>query len=144
MENGMKRFFRAVCLLGMAAALGCGGRGSGTVSGTVNVAGQPLAAGLITFVGTEEPFATESAGIRQGRYETAELPAGNYTVLIKSIDANAAAKANPGQDLEPGATNAWSNKAKPHANYEDPATSGLTHTVSKGKSEATFNLEPQP
>jgi predicted Abi (CAAX) family protease len=140
----MKLRIGSLSILAFLFLAGCGSRGSGTVSGTVSVSGTPLDAGLITFVGTEEPFATESAGIRQGRYETAEMPAGQYTVIVKVIDANAAARAKPEQDLAPGANPSKANKAKPHANYEDPALSGLSHTVSKGKSEGVFNLEPQP
>ena len=138
---------RALGLLLVISALtpaGCS-QPTGTVSGTVMLGKIPLPSGTITFVGTGEPH---SAGIVEGKYETAAMPVGTYKVMITVRDQSpigAASAAFPGGvTIGAGMGPADGNKSAPAPSrpsvaksiidpkYNDPETSGLTSTVKAG------------
>ena len=118
---------------------------TGTMSGTVLLGKVPLASGTITFVGNGEPY---SAGIVDGKYETAAMPVGTYKVMITVRDQSpigAAPAVSPGGvAIGGGMGPADGNKAAPapkrptapksiiDPKYNDPETSGLTATVKAG------------
>ncbi|MGL6075349.1 MAG: hypothetical protein ACRC8S_14430 [Fimbriiglobus sp.] len=142
LQLGRMARISAVCFAGLVMLwiTGCG-QATGTVSGTVTVGGAPLAAGTITFVGdVGEP---KSAGIVDGKYETAAMPVGTYKIMIlvrdvPTSEANAAAAKTGvvGSGLGAGDTRPTSTpktkKLELDPKYADPEKSGLTFPVIAG------------
>ncbi len=138
------RSFGLVTAIASLTFVGCS-QPTGTVSGTVMLGKVPLPSGTITFVGAGEPH---SAGIVDGKYETAAMPVGTYKVMISVRDQSpigAAPAASPGGvSIGGGMGPADGNKSAPAPSrpavaksifdpkYNDPETSGLTSTVKAG------------
>jgi len=88
-------FPRAVPFVGiaalLAAAVGCGGASTATVSGTVTLDNGPLPGGKITFIsatanrGTKEFFAVID---REGQYTISEVPLGPVKVKVETEHLN--------------------------------------------------------
>jgi hypothetical protein len=78
---------RYFLLLTLALTAGCGGNASCRVSGTVKYKGEPVKAGLISFIPEGKTSSAAGAPIFNGEYEVptlAGLPAGRYKVAITS------------------------------------------------------------
>lgn len=98
-EFPMVRIFSFLLLACVAAVTGCGGDGRSKVTGTVQYKGQPIKAGVISFI---EEGAVASAGgsaITDGKYELpgeSGLKPGKYSVSINVPDSKAKMEAMPG------------------------------------------------
>jgi len=129
----------------LATSFGCSEKPMCNVSGQVKVSGVPLDAGLITFIGEEAPFTTESGGIRQGKYDSIVLPAGNYKVVVKVIALPTGPPENGGSDTTPvPKQNARGKKPLPDEKYESSETSGLMYTAAPGAPEWILDLNARP
>ncbi len=133
-------------LIGFAALaiVGCA-EPTGTVSGTVMLGKNPLPSGTITFMGAGEPH---SAGIVNGKYETAAMPLGTYKVMIQVRDQSppgfeppaaqggtiVGAGMGPADGNRPAPSPGRAAAVKPTIDpkYNDAETSGLTTTVKAG------------
>ena len=135
----------ALCSFALLFICGCANQPICNVAGQVKVSGNPLDAGLITFIGEEAPFATESGGIRQGKYDSIVLPAGNYKVIVKVISVPAAQPGNGGSDTTPALNqNVRAKKPLPDEMYENSESSGLTYTATPGAPEWILDLKARP
>lgn len=117
--------------------LGCSSfENAGTVSGTVRYKGQPLSEGSICFVSDNGQSATGTID-PSGRYIVSRVPIGSAKVTVQVVHAGGpppmsfAAAPKPAQATASG--------AKIPLRYGVAATSGLRHSVTKGKQE--FNIE---
>lgn len=129
----------------LALTAGCGPAPTGSVSGTVTVAGQPVPNGLITFsseVGKRDSF---SAAILNGKYTTEPMPVGVAKITIINRGANPAevpAKETGGGDLLPVARPTAKAEVKVPLRYSAVDSSGLNYDVPKGDSTKDFDLTP--
>src|SRR3954447_23124894 len=91
MTSLVRRAAVAVSLVTLLAA-GCGETGTGSVRGTITVAGKPLPRGSITFLpeaGDRDPV---TAAVIDGVYDTGPMPTGPARITIMhSTQAPAAA-----------------------------------------------------
>jgi hypothetical protein len=110
--------------------LGCSGSdGAADVLGEVTLDGQPLVDGVIHFFPTSGESRTESAFIREGKFQK-RVPIGKHRVEISSVQAR---PLRPGQDAD-SATGGEIVPARYNTKTE------LTADVSKGKNELRFEL----
>lgn len=131
--------FAAVALTAVLSA-SCGG-GSSKVSGRITVNGQPLPDGLITFesdVGNRDAF---SAAIKDGIYETGEIPAGpcKVTVIHSAVPRPTV---TGGNDLVPVRSAKDGPGITVPVKYHKSETSGLTYTVKSGANTYDQDLTP--
>ena len=120
-------------LLGAVAVTGCGPaeKPSGTVSGTVNLDGQPVAAGEITFISSDGGSA--SGAITNGQFKLeGSLPVGEYGIGIGPPQLTEA----PGE----GGDNVAAPTTDVPSAYQTPATSGLTREITTGENTITIDL----
>ena len=155
-----RRRAMAATLWCLAAALagplaGCGPRGPALaeVSGTVTLDGRPLERGTITFEATGLRAAT--ARIVDGRIVEATthrandgVPVGRQRIAVFSRaepvalkPGTAPAKASPGSAAFPPS---MTGPSLLPARYNDPATSGLTATISPGQNTLSLELHRRP
>lgn len=132
--TALRRLRRAAAFAAVAAAAllsaSCGGGGTGTVTGKITVNGQPLPNGLITFlseVGNQDPF---PAYIKDGLYETGQIPAGPCKVTISHSDFTRPSA--PENDLVPPPAARAGGAGTVPDKYASADTSGLTFTVKAG------------
>lgn len=142
---------RLVLLLLLIWVLGCGRSGTETlaVTGKITCKGQPVAKAMVVFT----PVTASGGG---GRPATGETDAnGKYALSTFAINDGAV----PGEhrvsitivsdepEPPPGAkeTRLWKPPLQPFADkYTQPATSGLTATVERGKENSfDFDLVPE-
>ncbi|HZU34345.1 MAG TPA: hypothetical protein VFA18_00470 [Gemmataceae bacterium] len=124
---------RGFVLIALIVLVGCQGRGN--ITGTVNLAGtgKPLKAGTITFV-SERGHTVSKSGIRDGRYEIKNFPAGPATVAIESVERpDSAAGGRPAQP------NYLTDRK-----YANAQTSGLSYDVQSGDQSKDFEVPPAP
>jgi|YelNatPaOPRAMG01_1025707.scaffolds.fasta_scaffold125200_1 hypothetical protein len=109
---------------------------TGTVSGTVRYKGQPLTEGSVSFVNEKGQVATGTID-KSGRYVVSRVPVGPAKVTVQVVSSEGpppmsflgVPKASPKDATGP----------KVPLRYSTAATSGLQHTVTKGKQE--FNID---
>jgi hypothetical protein len=131
-----------------AAALGagCGKTEYGSVSGRVTVNGKPVRSGLITFqseVGNKDVY---SAAIRDGEYQTDEIPVGPAKVAV----VPALTPSRPGEpppesaagDLRPAPRRADRKGDGIADRYQNLDTSGLVFEVRRGANTFSPDLKP--
>lgn len=103
----MLRFVSACLMILAAIGTGCGGDGRSKVSGSIKYQGQPLKAGVISFIEEGAMAAAGGSAITDGKYEIpgeAGLKPGKYSVSISAPDNKskaAAAEAMPGMSGPP-------------------------------------------
>lgn len=124
-------WMRTLALAGIVAAAlsGCGGsserkRPTGKVSGTVEMGGQPLAAGIVLF---EDPTRSigATAAVKEGKFSfTDPVPTGEYKVAVQPPPAPPPMQAGP---AEP--------KVEIPAKYQTSKTSGLVAIVKEGTND---------
>lgn len=117
---------------------GCGNfENAGTVSGTVLYKGQPLSEGSVSFVGNNGQVATGTID-RAGRYVVSRVPVGSARVTVQVMNTEGpppisfSGVAMPAQGTATG--------AKIPLRYSLAATSGLSHSVTKGKQQLNIDL----
>jgi hypothetical protein len=81
--RGQRILWAAGVLLTLLALAGCGDDKNGQVSGTVQVDGEPVAAGAILFVPVDGQTATAGGEIKDGRYSI-KVPVGNMKVSLSA------------------------------------------------------------
>jgi hypothetical protein len=131
----LRRFAPALALAATCFfATGCS-ESTGTVSGTITVNGKPLPAGLITFesqVGKHDAF---SAAIKDGKYETAPIPAGDCKITVIHSTVAGPGGSGGGNDLappKPGAGGKTGPAIEVPSKYQRSDTSGLEFKVKSG------------
>jgi hypothetical protein len=143
-SNILARRLRPACVFLLAAAAasvgGCGGKPA--VSGTVTYKSAPLSTGEVSFVsGSGSRSGLISAG---GRYEIADPPEGEVTVIVTStkIETKAGGPGSPlggaakFEDIKSGVA-----KSLIPTKYNDVKTSPLRYTVGSGKQTNNIALE---
>lgn len=148
----MSRFLLAMfacVLLSLVSACGRSDRGPvAPVEGTVTYRGKPLAAGTIVF---EVPKARPANGkIVDGKitevttYDPGDgVPVGSARVAVfaQADRAGATKSSSPGQPVTMGANYMDSGKSLIPAKYNNPATSGLSAEIGKGRNTIELKLE---
>jgi hypothetical protein len=128
----------AVALTGGLVLLLGGCENAGTVSGTVRYKGQPLSEGSVSFVGEKGQAATGSID-KSGRYVVFHVPLGSAKVTVQVVGVEGPPPVSfagvPKTASEPG------TNVKILLRYSVPATSGLQHTVTKGKQAFDIDLK---
>ena len=122
---------RCPILLGLVVSMcvwvGCGSGGPqmGSVSGKVTYEGQPLTAGIVTFVDDEIGSGASAKLDASGNYHIPSVRIGEYTVAV--------------QNMPPPPGGKFVELDIPDK-YQDLESSGLTATVEEGKNIADFSL----
>lgn len=145
----MKRVLLLMCVAGLL--VGCPAKGglnvpTGTVSGTVTLAGKPATDATIMFIG-ENNGDTASAELQADgsyslKYGTGfSVPMGDYRVVVTGGPAPGTPAPDPSSLMKsmkpPGA-----GKNPIPAKYSDPKTSGLVAVVKEGSNPNTnFDLK---
>lgn len=145
----LRRFLMVSCLLPLVAA-GCGGGGgrkvaTGTVSGKVSLAGQPLSTGTIVFFaennGETAIGPLSSDGTYTLKYGTGfSIPVGDYRVAINEGPPPGAPIPSPADVMK--APPAGPATSKIPAKFRDAKTSGLIAVVKPGSNSGVdFDLK---
>src|SRR5262245_38421259 len=127
---------------------GCGGKGTGTVSGEVSVGNEKLAAGTVLFHAGNKVIL---APINDGRYTAENVPVGEARVSVqlhanvpgmnppadKTMMMDPKKMGNPNAELVGGMPPSIKLPPVP-SRYLEPSTSGLTFNVQRG--ENAFNI----
>ena len=110
---------------------------TGTVSGTVRYKGQPLSEGSVCFVGDNGQVATGAID-RSGRYVVSRVPVGSARVTVQIVKT----EGPPPMSFVGGAkpVQGAATGAKIPLRYSMAATSGLSHSVTKGKQQLNIDL----
>lgn len=119
-------------------SIGCGGsENAGAVSGTVRFKGQPLSEGSVSFIGENGQVAT---GIidPSGRYAVDRVPVGSAKVTVQIVRADGPPPVSFAGAPKPAQGTAAEPKIP--LRYSVPATSGLQHSVTKGKQQKDIEL----
>ena len=124
-------------LTALALVAGCGpGAGTGEVTGTVKVDGQPAPPGSsITFIPTDGKSPTAGAVIEDGKYTT-RVPVGPAKVQVRAPKTIAKPKA--GKQEGPGAGSELVEESLP-AKYND--NTALTYDVKPGTQTKDWDLK---
>ena len=129
-----RRLFALSIVLGAFILVGCGPAAvpSGTVTGTVNLEGEPVAAGEITFISSDGFSA--AAPITGGQFKLEDaVPVGKYSIGIMPPELTEA----PGE----GGDEVEAPTSSVPAGYDMPGTSGLSHDVTEGANTVTIELK---
>lgn len=114
---------------------GCGFfENAGTVSGSVRYKGQPLTEGSVSFVGENGQVASGAID-SSGSYVVAHVPVGSAKVTVQV----ASSMAPMSFIAAPKTSQASGTGVKIPLRYCVPSTSGLQHSVTKGKQ--TFDID---
>lgn len=137
--NGVRRSAAAALVLAACLQAGCsGGPDSGTVTGTVSVAGKPLAGGSISFIGADgRPIAAEISP--NGTYRVDNVPLGEAIVVVNALpsDEPARHKAIKEQISQPPPAPPPPPFA---AKYTDMGSTDLRFTVKAGENKFDADL----
>jgi len=149
-------------LVTLSAAVGCGGGGTGKITGKVTYNGNPLKGGEVWYI-NEAKQQTQSGQIGEdGSYTVDRVPAGECKVVVKTKQLLQQASAGggsggkgppPGKGKEAPKISNEAGYEKPSGEdakrkfvaiptrYEDAATTPLTYTVRRGSQENDLKLE---
>ena len=140
MSNSSQQRFIGVALLGivLSCQVGCGNKFGATVQGVVNLDGEPLPTGRVTFArlgSTDAPAMSDissdgSFSLATNR-EIGVVP-GEYRVAIQSF--------KPIEGLAPGERSFASPEPLVPQRYLSVETSGLTRTVEPGSNRIDLDL----
>ncbi len=108
---------------------------SGTISGTVRYNGEPLSEGSVSFVSEKGQVATGPID-KSGRYVVSGVPMGSAKVTVQVVSSEQPPMSFGGA---PKSEKVKAAGPKIPMRYSVIATSGLQHSVTKGKQE--FNIE---
>lgn len=130
-------------MLAILAAAGCGGHGTGNVSGKVLFRGQPVTAGHVTFLGQDGRTASGKINA-DGSYTVAGAPGGPVTILVDSRPPAPILIGDPAtHEIRPNPNPPPAGKYVPiPPRYGKADQSGLTYTVRKGAQVHDIVLEP--
>lgn len=125
----------------LVALAGCGGTHDAAVSGVVTLDSEPLPSGVVSFA-PQGPGAMANGQISpDGKYQLwtgreEGLAPGSYVVSVIATESTGdRGKGGGPPPMGKLITPAW---------YQDPATSGLSFTVSSGKNEIDLKLTKTP
>jgi hypothetical protein len=117
---------------------GCGFfENAGTVSGTVQYKGRPLSEGSVSFVCGNGQVATGVID-QAGRYVVSHVPTGSAKITVQVVSAEVPPMSFVGA---PQSVQGAAAGPKIPMRYSMAATSGLQHSVTKGKQQ--FNIDLQ-
>ena len=118
--------------------IGCGATNNkGQLSGKVAYKGQPVPLGTIYFHSTNG--GRISAPIKDGLYQTSDVPAGECTVTISTVSAHAVPLTTDTKGKAPSASKEGGEFKIPKK-YADQKTSGLSFTVTGSAQTKDFDL----
>jgi hypothetical protein len=133
-----------VALAALAAVLsaGCTGGGTGTVKGKITVNGNPLPSGLITFESQTGKKNAYAAAIRDGMYETDQIPSGPCKITV--VHSAIPAPESGGNDLLAGRKGGArvAGVVEVPRKYHSSDTSGLELEVKAGANTFDKDLTP--
>jgi hypothetical protein len=118
---------------------GCGFlENAGTISGTVQYKGQPLSEGSVSFVCDNGQVATGAID-GAGRYVVSHVPVGSAKVTVQVVSA----EGEPPMSFvgAPKPAHGKTTASKIPLRYALAATSGLQHSVTKGKQQFDIELK---
>jgi hypothetical protein len=131
-------------VLVVLAVAGCG-RSTGHVTGKVTYKGQPLPSGTVLFHGPDGPTGHSVIG-PDGRYEVRDVPVGACKITVQShshVPHGMFRGALRDPDFKmPREVPRELRYVPIPKKYEDPAHSGLAHTVKAGKQTYDLALTP--
>jgi hypothetical protein len=81
--SAQRLLFQIVLLAGVAACVGCGGKPTGDLSGSVQLNGAPLKGGQVTAYDDKGEILAR-AMVVDGRYELSGLPVGPATLVVQT------------------------------------------------------------
>jgi hypothetical protein len=130
----------------LLAIAGCGGgRTAVTITGTVSYQGKPLPAGRISFIGPGGQVASalisEDGGFEASNVPLGQVKVGVSTPLPPPPEIIKAAKEGKRRFGKGNPITVDSNTVSIPAKYSDPATSGLTLTVTEGAQPFVIELK---
>lgn len=110
---------------------------AGTVTGTVRYKGQLLSGGSVSFVGDNGQAATGTID-SSGRYVVSHVPVGSAKVTVQVVSAD-----DPPMSFVPTPKSMQGKATGPKVplRYGLAATSGLSHSVTKGKQQFDIDLK---
>lgn len=125
------------------AATGCGA-GTVSVSGIVKLQGRPLTSGTVLFHGPDGRV-DHSLIAEDGKYIIPESRLGIVRITVQSHAAAPSGlptRGDPAPGVAPSKRGAAGKVVVLNNRYLDPATSGLTYTVHRGRQTHDIELEP--
>jgi hypothetical protein len=111
---------------------------TGTVSGTVRYNGQALTEGSVSFVGDKGQVATGTID-KAGRYAVSQVPIGSAKVTVSVVGADGPPPMS--FSAAPKSAQAAATGPKIPIRYALATTSGLQHSVTKGKQQFDIDLK---
>ena len=127
-----------VALTGGLFLLLGGCENAGTVSGTVRYKGQPLSEGSVSFLSAKGQMATGTID-KSGRYVVSHMPVGPAKVTVQVVSTEGPPPMSFGPP--PKTAQGTATGIKIPMRYSVATTSGLQHTVTKGKQEFDIDLK---
>jgi hypothetical protein len=147
----MKPWKNGFCSLGVSFGLiifpvmmttGCGGRATGTVTGTVTYKGEKVPSAKVTFYGPDDKTATTSTD-GEGAYKAVDVPLGLVKVTVTTSrpgpSAERAAK-NPMLQKKGYVPSSEKSVAIP-PKYSDPLQTNISLTVIEGSQPFDIELK---
>jgi hypothetical protein len=149
--GGRSALGSAVLGLGLLAAAGCGGGGTGSLTGTVTYNGTPIASGTVQAFAANGTAYTGEIG-PDGRYTIDNIPVGEVKLSVTSPDperqyehlkemARTEGQKAALKTPEPAAVAAW---VPVPSQYEQPDTSGFATAIKKGPNTLDLPLSGPP
>jgi hypothetical protein len=119
--------------------IGCGYfENAGSVSGTVSYKGQALSEGSVSFVSNNGQVVTSPID-KDGRYSVSSIPVGSAKVTVSVIGSDGTPPISFGG--APKSAQGTTSGPKIPVRYAVVATSGLQHSVTKGKQQFDIDLK---
>ena len=130
-----------VTMLLLQTTIGCGQKTeTGTITGKVSFQDEPIASGMIAFIGQNGKVA--SGNIANGAYTVSDVEVGpKATVTVKSHPPSPMMQPPTGQ-MEGRPTYPPGKFVRIPSRYGDSKRSGLTFEVVDGTQTADFDLQP--
>jgi hypothetical protein len=148
---GFRRGTAAVLLLLAVAVVGCGGKRTGTITGTITFNGEKMERGTVTFYTTDEEKMIAKGGPihLDGTYKIEDFPVGPVKITVVNFPNPGGGGLTLGGGLQP-------KDGAPQKNYfdmpgryldipprySDRAKTDLTYEVKVGPQEHNIELKP--
>jgi hypothetical protein len=140
---------RAVLCAAALGLVGCsGGAKLGPVSGAVTLDGQPVRAGVVTFVAADRSNTASAEITPEGTYSIADAPTGEVVICVRTRDREFILGPGSGPPPDPalGSAGVKTNQKKnplfvrTPERYEDATRTDLRATIPATGAPATFDI----
>jgi hypothetical protein len=144
-----------LALLAPLGMIGCGGGGTGTISGKVYHEGKPLKGGNITFISAGKPSISTKIN-EDGSFQTEAIAVGEVKICVDTEAWNPRGKTMGGMNKPPpgqtspagAASGSGAEMLKRYTpiplKYADPEKTPLTYKVTRGSQTYDVQLEGKP